>query len=80
MNDFLNNTKPGNAKASSLLRASVSSMNIVQLNLGGDNEFNKRYDSFRVASNFFIRLRKEGVDIEDNENNYNRSLGLSNTD
>ena len=23
------------------------------------------YDSFKVASNFFIRLRKEGVDMDD---------------
>jgi hypothetical protein len=27
----------------------------------------RRYDSFRVASNFFLRLRKETVDVDNRD-------------
>ena len=56
------------------MRASVSSLDLAMY-LGGDDgkgilelqKANKNYDSFKVASNFFLRLRKERVDIEDNK-------------
>lgn len=81
LNDFLSKAKvAGNAKASSLLHASMSSFNLHHFqppaiaannnnnfdnqSIGGDIHQPRNYDSFRVASNFFVRLRKEGVDME----------------
>lgn len=56
-----------------MLHASVSSMNLVNQDgansrYGGPSS-SKNYDSFRVASNFFVRLRKdgEGGDLKDSK-------------
>ena len=59
--------------ASSLLRASISSFNLQQYLKDDRHEepedYNilagrKNYESFKVGSNFFFRLRKEGVDLD----------------
>ena len=50
------------------MNASVSSFNMQNIidmqtqNVGN----NKNYESFKVASNFFLRLRKEEVDLRNN--------------
>jgi hypothetical protein len=47
------------------MHASVSSLNLVDPQNPGQIIVSqgKNYDSFKVASNFFLRLRKEEIDI-----------------
>lgn len=66
LNDFLSNAKCLPNKGS-LMHASVSSLNLQNApdNSGSYQNVptNKKYDSFKVASNFFLRLRKDDGDI-----------------
>jgi hypothetical protein len=72
-----------NAKGNkSLMNASVSSLNLAQMLVDGQTINtnmvlnNKNYDSFKVASNFFIRLRKEDVDLNNSRGaNINKMTG-----
>jgi serine/threonine protein kinase len=63
LNDFLSNAKGLNR--GSLMNASVSSFNMQNIiDMQNPNvPNNKNYESFKVASNFFLRLRKEDVDL-----------------